>query len=150
MKKELIIAAGLLATLSGTAQDVSPYTPGSMADGVVYYLPKSELEVEVTATKITYTPGEFCQYANRYLRLTDVSAQPDTYWEIKSIKVSSVGVPDPDNAYSIKLKDKSTASQVELTEEGIIKAINTTSPDTKEATQAPCPPPSSGQTRAAS
>ena len=39
MKKGLI-AAGLLVSLSGTAQDVSTYTPGTMGEGVVYYLPK--------------------------------------------------------------------------------------------------------------
>ena len=34
MKKGLI-AAGLLVSLSGTAQDVSTYTPGTMGEGVV-------------------------------------------------------------------------------------------------------------------
>ncbi len=61
MKKGLI-AAGLLVSLSGTAQDVSTYTPGTMGEGVVYYLPKTEIELQVTATKVVYTPGEFCQY----------------------------------------------------------------------------------------
>ena len=127
MKKGLI-AAGLLVSLSGTAQDVSTYTPGTMGEGVVYYLPKTEIELQVIATKVVYTPGEFCQYADRYLRLTGISSQPEEHWEINSIKVNSIGIPDPDNAYAVKLKDKSAASQVELTPEGIIKAINTTSP----------------------
>ena len=127
MKKGLI-AVGLLVSLSGAAQDVSTYTPGTLGEGVVYYLPKTEIELQVTATKVVYTPGEFCQYADRYLRMTGISSKPEEYWEINHIKVSSVGVPDPDNAYAVKLKDKSAASQVELTSEGIIKAINTTSP----------------------
>lgn len=139
MKKGFIIATGLFVSLNGIAQDVSQYAPGSMAEGVVYYLPKTELEVEVVATKVTYTPGEFCQYANRYLRMTNISAQPETHWEIKSIKVNSTGVPDPGNAYAVRLKDKSAASQVELTEDGIIKAINTTSPATKEPAKKPQP-----------
>lgn len=135
MKRGLIIAASLLIAFNSAAQDVSQYAPGSMADGVVYYLPKTELEVEVVATKVTYTPGEFCQYANRYLRMTDISAQPETHWEIKDIKVSSIGVPDPENVYAVKLKDKSAASQVELTDDGIVKAINTISPADKEKTK---------------
>lgn len=130
MKKGLI-AIGLFCSLSVTAQDVSTYTPGAINEGVIYYLPKTEIEVQVTATKVTYTPGEFCQYADRYLRLTGISAQPEEHWEIKAIKVRSVGVPDPENAYAVKLKDKSVASQVELTPEGIIKAINTTAPAEK-------------------
>ena len=40
-----------------------------MGEGVVYYLPKTEIELQVIATKVVYTPGEFCQYADRYLRL---------------------------------------------------------------------------------
>ena len=60
--------------------------------------------------------------------MTNISAQPETYWEIKSFKAKAIGIPDPDNAYVVKLKDKSAASQVELTNDGIIKAINTTSP----------------------
>lgn len=132
MKKGLI-AIGLFCSLSVAAQDVSTYTPGTINEGVIYYLPKTEIEVQVTATKVTYTPGEFCQYADRYLRLTGISAQPDEHWEINAIKVRSVGVPDPENAYAVKLKDKSVASQVELTPEGIIKAINTTAPAEKVA-----------------
>lgn len=80
MKRGLIIAAGILISLSSAAQDFSKYTPGTMGEGVVYYLPKTEIELEVVATKVTYTPGELCQYANRYLRMTNISAQPETYW----------------------------------------------------------------------
>lgn len=130
MKKGLI-AIGLFLSLSGTAQDVSTYTPGGVSEGVIYYLPKTEIELQVTATKVTYTPGEFCQYTDRYLRLTGISAQPEEHWEINAIRVRSVGVPDPANAYAVKLKDKSVASQVELTPEGIVKAINTTAPAEK-------------------
>lgn len=129
--KKGFIALALLLSLSSTAQEVSTYAPGATDEGVVYYLPKTEIELQVTATKVTYTPGEFCQYADRYLRLTGISSRPEEHWEINGIKVSSEGVPDPNNAYAIKLKDKSAASQVELTAEGIIKAINTTAPAEK-------------------
>lgn len=136
MKKGLI-AAGLLISLGAAAQDVSTYTPGAMSEGVVYYLPKTEIELQITATKVIYTPGEFCQYADRYLRLKGISSQPEEHWEINNIRVRSIGIPDPDNAYTVKLKDKSAASQVELTPEGIIKAINTTAPAEKEPVAAP-------------
>ena len=131
MIKKGIIALGLLTTLNVYSQDVNPYIPGTMEEGVVYYLPKTQIGIQVTATKVTYTPGELCQYANRYLRMNDVSSLPNEYWEIKNIHVYTIGVPDVEKAYSIKLKDKSVASQVELTENGIIKAINTTHPTKK-------------------
>lgn len=129
MKKGLI-ALGLLACTTANAQDVSIYTPAS-DEGIVYFLPKTVLQVNLIATKVSYQPGDLCQYANRYLRLNNVTSQPETHWELKAIDVRSVGIPDSTKAYIIKLKDKSVASNVELTENGIVKAINTTAP--KEA-----------------
>lgn len=128
MIKKGLIAIGLLTSIGLQAQEVASYNPGTMEEGVVYYLPKTQIKVEVTTHKVTYTPGELCQYAERYLKLQGISAQPKEYWELQSINVTPIGVPDPQKAYSIKLKDKMVTSQVELTKEGIIKAINTTAP----------------------
>lgn len=138
MIKKSLFAISLLASMSLQAQDVTPYTPGNMPEGVIYYLPKTLLQVKIVTTHSTYTPGEFCQYADRYLRLNDISSQAKEQWSIKSIEVTPFGVPNPELAYSIKLKDKSVASEVELTEDGIIKAINTTSPE-KEIKTKPIP-----------
>jgi len=129
MIKKGILFFGLLAACHIQAQDVAHYTPGAMAEGVVYYLPKTQIAIKITATKVTYTPGELCQYADRYLRLQGISAQPSEHWEIESIRVSTIGVPDPQKAYAVKLKDKTVTSQVELTADGIIRAINTTAPE---------------------
>lgn len=126
-----IIALGLLASMGAAAQDYSQYTPGS-SEGIVYFLPKTVIEVKVIATKVSYTPGEFCQYANRYLRLNNVTSQPSECWEIKKIITQPAGIPDTNNAYTIKLKDKSLASNIELTKDGIIKAVNTTVPQEED------------------
>lgn len=123
--KKGIIALGLMASTFAAAQDI--YKPGE-GEGIVYFLPKTALQVNIIATKVIQQPGEFCQYANRYLRLNDVSSQPSVHWEIKQIDVRSIGVPDSTKAYIMKLKDKNVASNVELTENGIVKAINTTAP----------------------
>ena len=132
MIKKGLLAIGLLASLNTLAQDVNPYAPGTMEEGVVYYLPKTQIEVKVTVTHTTYTPGELCQYANQYLKLQNISVNPNEYWEIKSFQVTPIGVPDAEKVYSIKLKDKVVTSKVELTKEGIIKAINTTTPKEEE------------------
>ncbi len=141
MKKGIIIATiGLLATVGSTAQDISTYTPGLTEEGVVYYLPKTEITLQVSATHVTYTPGEFCQYADRYLRLKNISAEPKEYWEINGIRVEAVGVPDAGHAYVVRLKDKNLASNVRLTSEGILHAVNTDAPaSAKEAPQASAP-----------
>ena len=132
MIKKGILLIGLLTAWNVQAQDVAHYTPGTLDEGVVYYLPKTQLEIKVTATKVNYTPGELCQYANRYLRLQGISSHPNEHWEINSIRVNTIGVPDAEKAYSIKVKDKMVTSQVELTEDGIIKAINTKAPENEK------------------
>ena len=139
MIKKGLIAIGLLASTAAYAQDFSQYTPGTLAEGVIYYLPKTHFEIKVKATKVTHTPGELCQYANRYLRLQNVSSQPSEYWELQSVQLQAIGVPDKQKAYGVKLKDKSAASQVELTESGIVKAINTTAPQEKAVPQEKAP-----------
>lgn len=139
MKRKGLMTIALLAALNMQAQEVNTYTPGMIEDGVVYYLPKTILEIKVVASKSKYTPGELCQYANRYLKLQNISAQPSEEWSIKSVEVNAIGTPDETKAYSVKLKDKSVASQVELTENGIIKAINTTLPKEKPAKKEPEP-----------
>lgn len=126
MNKNGLLAIALMATAPVFAQESNPYLPGE-DEGIVYFLPKTVLEVNVIATKVTYKPGDFCQYANRYLRINNVTSKPSSRWEIKLLDVRSAGVPDSTKAYIMKLSDKSSASNIELTENGIIKAINTTS-----------------------
>lgn len=122
--KRGIIALGLLASLSAYSQE--SYVPQE-GEGIVYFLPKTKVAIDIVATKVNYQPGDFCLYASRYLRLNDISTKPETHWEIKDIHVRLAGVPDSTKAYIMKLKDKSVASNIQLTDNGIVNAINTTS-----------------------
>lgn len=123
--KKLIIATGLLIATTAYAQtEVLTGVTRGKDYGVVYTLPKTQIELEIKANKIRYTPGEFSKYANRYLRLNNVSTDPEEYWELTSVKVIPIGVPNGDATYFVKLKDKTVAPLMELTENGIIKSIN--------------------------
>lgn len=125
MKKDILTLVLSAAMLTATAQtEVSEYTPGISAEGVTYFLPQTVIDISVEVEKVTYTPGDFCNYANKYLRLQNVSNKAETYWEIKSIEVTPVGIVDPAKGYTIKLKDKSIAPLVELSEEGLLLSIN--------------------------
>lgn len=127
MNKTLITLGILAGSASLAAQDINPYVPGA-GEGIVYFLPKTRLEVNVIATRTDYHPGDLCQYANRFLRVSNVSPKAETNWEIKKIEVRSIGVPDSTKAYIVKIKDKNAMSNIELTNDGIIQAINTTAP----------------------
>lgn len=123
--KKLIILTGLVLSTSAYAQtEVTAGVIRGKDYGVVYMLPKTEIDVMVKANKVTYTPGEFSKYADRYLRLPNVSADPKEYWELVSVKAVSTGVPDSEQTYFVKMKDKTVAPLMELTEDGIVKSIN--------------------------
>lgn len=123
--RKTIVLFGLLLAANGFAQtEVSAYIPGKSMDAVTYFLPKTIVEVEVETTNVKYTPGEFCKYADRYLRLSGISEKADEYWEIDKVAINPIGMPDPDNVFSVKLKDKTVAPLIELTDDGIIKSIN--------------------------
>ena len=124
MKKKMIWLAGLFIATSTYAQtDVTTGIMRGKDYGVTYLLPRTEIEI-VEATKHTYMPGEFCKYADRYLRMNNVSADPDIYWTIDKLQTRVTGVPDKDNVYFVKLKDKTVAPLMELTEDGIVRSIN--------------------------
>lgn len=125
MKKNIVILSALLLTTASMAQ--TEVTTGVMRGkdyGVTYLLPKTEIELVLQTTKHTYTPGEFCRYADRYLRLNNVSAEPQEYWTLDKVESRVIGLPDKDNVYFVKMKDKTVAPLMELTEDGIVRSIN--------------------------
>lgn len=125
MKRKTIGLAALLLAAGAHAQ--TEVTTGIMRGkdyGVTYLLPKTEIEIVVEATKHTYMPGEFCKYADRYLRLNNVATDPSIHWTIDKVQTRVTGVPDKERAYFVKLKDKTVAPLMELTEDGIVRSIN--------------------------
>ena len=111
--------------LSASAQtSISPYMPGVTSEGAIYYLPKTAIRVTVQIEKTSYTPGEFCKYADRYLRLRDVSAEPSVSYRITAIRQEAVGVPDTLKCYAVKFDPKTVAANIALSDEGVLLAIN--------------------------
>lgn len=125
MKKQLIALSLMLMASGMYAQ--TEVTVGVMHGkdyGVTYLLPKTEIEIELKTTCHRYTPGEFCKYADRYLRLNNASPEARTSWTLDKVEMRVVGVPDKEQVYFVKMKDKSVAPLMELTEEGIVRSIN--------------------------
>ncbi len=126
MKRTIIIALTLWMSLVALAQtQVTEFNPGVAANGVNYTLPKTLLRVDVSAIKVVFTPGEFAKYADRYLHISGVAAEPSTTWSVTGLAVSQEGVPDTSKVYTVKLKDKTVAPMVQLTPSGILVAVNT-------------------------
>ena len=108
------------------AQTVSSvYQPGVTTEGAVYFLPKTAVTVTVQVEKTTYTPGDFCQYAERFLRIKDVSPTPSVSYRITTIRQDAVAVPDTAKRYAVKFDARTSATNVRLSDDGILQAINT-------------------------
>ena len=127
MKSTFTALLVLLCSLTAMAQTtISSYVPGVTSEGAAYYLPKTVINISLTTEKTTYTPGELCHYAERYLRITGISSKEECYHTILSTTVTTAGIPDEKKLYHILFAPNSIAPLVQLTESGILQAINTT------------------------
>ncbi len=123
MKKIIFSLISLLALHSTAQTDVSAFLSGA-AEGVTYSLPTTTLEITVNSVCITHTPGEFHRYAEKFLRLNNVTSAEQKFWELEGVSVTSLGKPDPQKRFTIKLGNNPT-SCVQLTSDGIIEGVNT-------------------------
>lgn len=131
----MALIMSLMLWCSSAAQRVERYSVAALNDNrVVYSLPQTKLYLQVELEKIVEQPGELSLYAERYLGSSDAIIKPATRYHLKGLKVGSYGVADPDQRYSIDFKRNSTATNVTLTEEGILVGINI---DASEIAQLP-------------
>lgn len=122
-----ILLASIIAVfgMNASAQtEVTTYKPGITENGITYFLPKTGVHLTVTAMRTTHTPGEYCRYAERYLRLKNVPQEAYDTWTIESVELTPFGEADKTKAYSIKLKSKTSAPLVSLAPDGRLLAVN--------------------------
>ena len=125
-QRALLLFALPLFHLIAFSQTVSSlYQPGVTTEGAVYFLPKTAIAVTVTVEKTTYTPGDFCQYSERYLRIKGVSPTPSVSFRITAIRQQAVAVADTSKRYAVKFDAKTVAANIRLSVDGILQAINT-------------------------
>lgn len=128
--KRIILTALTLCSLNLPAQtEVEPYKPGITEEGITYFLPTTHLQVVVTATRQSYTPGEYAPYARRYLRTNDAIQAPYDEWNVTDISVIPYGVADKQQGYTIRLKSKTSAPLVGMAPDGRLLSINTDAPE---------------------
>lgn len=143
IRKIALTAGLLLSVITASAQGLSSaYQPGVTQDGVSYWLPKTMITVTVTAQKQTFKPGEFSRYAERYLRLSDVKDKAEEVWSIKDVRISTSGVPDKDNLYTLTFPVKGNRPYFDLTNDGVIQGVNVRKKEQPaQNVQAPAPQP---------
>lgn len=92
--------------------------------GVAYSLPKTSIVVKAEYTKKTRKAGEFYQYAERYLSISNPIIENEVIYSLDKIEASAEGILDKDKSYLVEFRSGTTAPFVTLTKDGLICAIN--------------------------
>lgn len=131
--KTLIITLLFGATMLQAQQTVRMNAIKANNYGVIYSLPKTSVVITFKIKKTVLQRGEFYQYSQRYLNI-DPILESNTQYQLEEVWVENVGVADPNNSYMVIFNPKSVAPFIELTQDGLIAAINTDSEIKERAT----------------
>lgn len=119
MKRIISLFVIVFAILqSALAQDI-------VTEGAPYYLPKTAFKFRILVQKTKFTPGEYAEYAARYLKQTDAVLEPKTSYKIIDLKMQPIGVPDPSKHYTAKAGMKYNIQKVFVGDNGVLLAVNT-------------------------
>lgn len=126
MKYYICLALSLLIGMNiGYAQKTVKMSAVKGNDyGVAYSLPKTSIVIKVEYTKTSKMAGEFYQYAERYLNISNPITKNDVLYSIDNIDATTKGIIDKDKSYLVEFKSNTTAPFVTLTKDGLICAIN--------------------------
>lgn len=105
MKHQIIaLMLGACAIAGASAQTTAKLTASKANEyGLIYTLPLTSFEVTIAAEKTVRTPGEFYQYARKYLN-TDPILAPSTSWRITDAVIEQTAYPDENERYLVTLK----------------------------------------------
>lgn len=124
MKKILAIAMAFMA-LAAAGQTTTKLEAGKNNEyGLIYSLPKTLVDIVIETETTVKTPGEFNNYARRYLNITDAVRTPSQTSKVKSITLVPRGVADQDNRWTMQFKSGATPFLM-LNEANVPVALNT-------------------------
>lgn len=115
----------LFLTLSLNAQKTVKMSAVKSNDyGVPYNLPYTAIKLTATITKTEKKAGEYFQYAERYLSVSNPILADETIYTLDNVEAITIGLPDKEKSYLVEFRPNTTAPYVTLTKDGLICAIN--------------------------
>ena len=110
LNKALIAAA--LATVAAPcsiAQTSQRLTADKTNEyGLIYTLPSTNVEITVCIERTVRQPGQFHNYARKYLNVSDAIMRTDESVKVTQVVLNSFGVADPSKRYLAQFKNGST------------------------------------------
>lgn len=119
----LVVSAALSCTLAAQNTVRMNAVKGNNF-GVNYSLPKTSIKVTAEYTKTTLKAGQYYQYAERYLNISNPIIENEVQYTLDALTAETEGVIDSQNSYQVEFRANTTAPYVTLTEDGLICAIN--------------------------
>lgn len=120
----LSAAVVAMTTAPVSAQQTQRFSAGKATEyALVYSLPLTVLDITVETEHIVKTPGEFMNYAKRYLSADDAIRQASSEVRVKSVKIVPRGMANPAERYAAQFKPGTNVSML-LTDGGVPLAIN--------------------------
>ncbi len=125
MKINITLLSLLLAITSLVGQtEIRRYDVTEETDfGIVYRLPKTELDVIVSVKETIYQKGKYQAWAKKFLAL-EPKAQNERKFSIDGVRCQVVGVPDEEKQYLVAFDKKSIAPCLYLGEGNLIASVN--------------------------
>lgn len=116
------------------------YATAENGYGIVYTLPRTEIEVSAIVLERTMTPGELYPWAVKYLGTEPINTARREY-ELAGVAMRLVGVPDTTRQYLIAFDRRSVAPFVRLAPGNLLYSINGSQEPSPTPTGLTLPPP---------
>ena len=120
MKHIILSALLFVSTMLAAQTQTTGYLPGVTPDGATFFLPKTAIRISVLAEKTVYTPGDYAAYAQRFLRLNNVSTEASESHRVIKVTQTAVGVADTTKAYTVKFNKNAEDASGEMADESFV------------------------------
>ena len=92
---------------------------------IFYYLPKTNIKIEIEVTTDYFIPGPYCDFADKYLFVKNVKTSKKSTSRITKVVFSEYTIPDNDNAFFAV--EKNYDYKLSLNNIGILSGYNVAS-----------------------
>lgn len=93
-------------------------------NGTTYCLPQTAMRFSVLIEKTHYEPGQFAEYAEKYMKLFGTRLEAGDTYRIVGMKMMPTALPDTSKQYTLNLDRKPSISEINRSSSGILLAIN--------------------------
>lgn len=124
MIKTIVTVLCVLTATAGWGQATKVLTAEKANEyGLVYSLPTTALEIEVTAIHQVSKKGPYFAYAKKSIGTDKAVTEDSEIWKITDVKVRPYGVPDSGTQYLMQLKP-GVMTSITVDANGMLLAIN--------------------------